>query len=317
MNLKLPVTVYNAARRHADSRFVTMGQKQSKVRPSSTEQNILVLGSEGAGKTTMLLRTQQYLKKDISQDHKLFYRGLARSRVIRTVKDILDGMSMSQIKSENPSLIKHLRIIKEYNEDTFIIPEFVADSIEIIANSMIYWKNLGRIKDQSFYYFIENLRRIFSNSYEPTIEDAIHCYRPTADRYEVTVNDAQQKRIIEFGGSRAVRKQCSQEAMSYDRIFFLASANVNQESSLMEDSATFFETICNSRLFSHCEIYLVMTHIDELKVRAKVEGFDYGRALHDLEERYFEIADCTTPVYEVNLLEKKSSYELIQYILSE
>jgi len=286
-----------------------MGQSATKISQPAGPKRLLILGCEEAGKTVLSLRLGHYLHISPSDKELNSYRRQIQRTILRSFKETLRKINVQKFKTDEPGKFKYFRIILEQEDKMDVCPEIVLDSMANISECMIYWKNES---NGHMSYFVEHLRRIFSPIYAPTVEDMVHCYRPTSDMRETIIEgreDVHATKIIEIAGSRNARRRWIQSLEKFDTIIFMTSSLFYKFGPDFEESVTYFETIFNSRLFSRTKIVLVFTKIDMLQ---KEKGEDIRATLEMLKLKYFEVADCSCPVYDVNLMSEKSTEALIK-----
>jgi hypothetical protein len=122
-------------------------------------------------------------------------------------------------------------------------------------------------------------------------------------------------KVVEIAGSRYARRRWIQSLERFETIVFTASGLHFKFGPEFEESVTFFETVCNSRLFSGSKIILIFTHTDLLKGKLSSNEGNYRLTMDRLKSRYFEVAQRTTPVFELDLTDSVSSQALIEMLL--
>lgn len=287
-----------------------MGQNAAKPKRLGGPRRVLILGCEEAGKTCLVHQIKHHSAFTFSESELSSYRKYIRRCMIKTVQAAAKKVDKDLLRLKAPDRFKYYRIISEYEHTESMVPQMILDSMEKITQCMLFWdayKNLEEKFPLDFY--TDKLRTIFSATYTPSLEEILNCYKPTKDTQETGLGLDTDLKFIEIAGSRYARRRWIQTLEKFDTIIFVASSLDYDYGPGFEESVTFFETICNSRLFSHCKINLVFTKIDLL--RASKES-DFRTTMDDLRDKYFEVAGKTTPVYEVNLLSEKSSSVLIK-----
>lgn len=290
-----------------------MGGGQSKV--GAGPRKILFLGAHQSGKTVLSLRLGELLSVPPDEKEVLSFRKAIRLFILQSFKDALRNVGQDSIKKNHPDKFKYYRILLEHESKSDLIPEFVLNSMHQLYDvDIIRWS----LRSHDLQYFMQHLDRIYASSYTPTCQDMIHYYKPTPDMRElIKVGDAKSPavKVVEIAGSRYARRRWIQSLERFETIVFTASALHYKFGPEFEESVTFFETVCNSRLFSGSNIILVFTHTDQLKRQLLNDSEKYRLTMVSLTSRYFEVAQRKTPVFELDLAESLTSQELIKMLL--
>lgn len=293
-----------------------MGQSATKPKRTGGPRRILVLGCEEAGKTCLIQQAKHHSGFQHSANELASYRNHIRRCIIKTVQTTIKKIDKNLLRLTSEKF-KYYRIIEEYEFNDGLTPEMVIESMEQITQIVLFWetyKSLGHTF--RFEFYVDNVRAIFSSTYIPSLEDIINCYKPTRDMQETMLGFDAEVKIVEIAGSRYARRRWIQTLEKFDTIVFVASSLHHEYGPEFEESVTFFETICNSRLFSHCKIHLVFTKIDLLKDELTRNGVDFRFTMDEICTKYFEVAEKITPFYEVNLISEKSSGMLMKSLFN-
>lgn len=144
------------------------------------EKILLLVGNCNSGKTTLIKQLKDVFGKEFTEEVRKKYASGVHQNVHVTIKALLLAMSKLSIRYQNPA-----------NEETW---KHFADtdlsSMEI--NKTDYSLVLQLWQDRGVYswrrqfqlpnsadYFLDNLDRIQSNDYIPTVEDILRAYAPT------------------------------------------------------------------------------------------------------------------------------------------
>lgn len=291
-----------------------MGQNATKPKRTGGPSRTLILGCEEAGKTCLVHHIKQSSGFTHSDGELASYRKFIRRCMIKTVQAAVKKVDKDQLRLKAPEMFKYFRIMSEYEHTESMVPQMIVESIDRITQCMMFWDAYKSLEEKfPLDYYVDKLHTIFSPSYIPSLDDILHCYKPTKDMQEACFGDL---KVVEIAGSRYARRRWIQTLEKFETIIFVASSLHYEYGPEFEESVTFFETICNSRLFSHCKIHLVFTKIDKLREELAVNGKDFRSTMDELCTKYYEIAEKITPVYEVNLLGEKSSGVLIKSLFS-
>lgn len=220
------------------------------------------------------------------------------------------------MKAKDNPRFKYYRLVAEHDEQHDMLAEFIIDSMLQLYDCPMIRKHL---KSAELSYFMNHLERVYSASYVPTIDDMLRCHRPTADMRELIKEGDENTcavKVVEISGSRYARRRWIQSLERFETIVFLASALHYRFGPEFEESVTFFETVCNSRLFTGSRVVLVFSHVDALQEELRSEGDgEYRSILDHLTERYFEVAQKRTLALEADFTDKKSTASLVQSLL--
>jgi len=145
------------------------------------ERIIVLLGNSSSGKTTLMKQLRSVFGKGFSEDIRKKYIGVIHYNVLVAVKALLLAMAKLSIKYENPV---NERAWKHFANTDLNKMEFNRNDYSLILQ---LWKDTGvhsRRRElqlpNSADYFLDDLDRILSNNYIPTIEDILRVYEPTS-----------------------------------------------------------------------------------------------------------------------------------------
>lgn len=294
-----------------------MGQNSAKLKRLEGPRRVLILGCEEAGKTCLVQQIKHHSGFTFSDTELSSYRKYIRRCMIKTVQAAARKVDKNLLRLKAPEKFKYYRIISEYEHTESMVPQMVLESIEKITQCTLFWDAYKDLEEKfPLDFYTDKLRIIFGTTYDPSLDEILNCYKPTKDMQETSLGLDMDLKIIEIAGSRYARRRWIQTLEKFDTILFVASSLDYEYGPAFEESVTFFETICNSRLFSHCKIHLVFTKIDLLREELASKKIDYRTTLDDLCHKYFEVAERTTPFYEVNFLSEKSSSVLIKSLFN-
>jgi GTPase SAR1 family protein len=293
-----------------------MGQSATKPKRSGGPRRVLILGCEEAGKTCLIQQAKHHSRFEYSGNELASYRNHIRRCIIKTVQTTIKNVDKNLLRLTSEKF-KYYRILEEYEFDDELTPEMVIESIEQIIENNLFWEAYESLRNTfRFEFYVVKIRAIFSSTYIPPLEDIINCYKPTRDMHETMLGSDAEVKIVEIAGSRYARRRWIQTLEKFETVVFVASSLHYEYGPDFEESVTFFETICNSRLFSHCKIHLVFTKIDLLREELTQNGADFRCTMDEICTKYFEVAEKTTPFYEVDLMSEKSSGMLIKSLLN-
>ncbi|KAJ3389285.1 Guanine nucleotide-binding protein G(i) subunit alpha-1 [Entophlyctis sp. JEL0112] len=151
----------------------------------------------------------------------------------------------------------------DFNSDSHF-PDLLVDAVKTV------WADPG-------VNFLNDIDRIFSLEYVPTVQDVLLCRDQTQSVQEVsfTINKT-VFRVCDIGGQRTQRKKWAAYFEGINAILFVASI-AGFDKTTSEDSATnrllesllLFESICNNPVFKKTPIFLLMNKIDQFKEKLK------------------------------------------------
>ena len=221
------------------------------------EKILLLLGDCNAGKTTLIKQLKNVFGRGFSEDERKKYVGVVHYYVQVTIKALLVAITKVSVTYSNPA-----------NEETWkhLVDTEGCNSIEINRNDysvvLQLWQDNGvysRRREfqlpESANYFLNDLDRIQSNDYIPTVEDILRTYEPTSgvEEHSLMIGsiayrvvdvgrkclDTQRKWIHLFNGCAVSAVLFMVDLSEYDKTLLTSNTDSGMINSLEKNIALF------------------------------------------------------------------------------
>jgi len=223
-----------------------------------------------------------------SKQELCFYKDIIHSNVIIGIRTVVQEAQKRDFTFDD-SVAEHVDLI--LSEDLLLDPVIDA-SIEEALRALWEDKTVKKtFRKRNEYqlsecvgYFLDNIDRIATESYIPTVDDVLQARARTIGVKEISFkSEGHQWKLVDVGGQRNERKKwihCFEDVTAI--IFFADSAAYNL--TLFEDdrvnrlleALTLFEEICNCKYFHSTPLILFLNKSDLLKKKIqKVDIADY------------------------------------------
>jgi len=240
---------------------------------------LLLLGAGESGKSTFLkqMRIIHNINYDVTAQ--LEFRKIIYQNIIKGMKVLVDAqkkLSIPLSRTENGMLGDQLLLfdnVAGLNNNTF--PPFKAMLACLWSDKGIQTaferRNEFQLSD-SVEYFLNNLERISSPEYVPTLQDILFCRKTTKGVIEFRIEiDRVPFLFVDVGGQRTQRQKWFQCFESVTSILFMASSSEfdqvileDRRTNRLEESRNIFDTIVNNRIFEKISVILFFNKIDLL-----------------------------------------------------
>merc|ERR1711874_386331 len=142
----------------------------------------------------------------------------------------------------------------------------------------------------SVQYFLNNVERIATPDYVPTLQDILYCRKTTKGVIEFRMEiDRVPFLFVDVGGQRTQRQKWFQCFESVTAILFLASTSEydqvlleDRRTNRLEESRKIFDTIVNNKIFSLISVILFLNKMDLLST--KVPYSDISKYFEDFSD---------------------------------
>lgn len=243
------------------------------------ELKLLLLGTGESGKSTFIKQMRIIHGQGYSNDDRLKFRHLVFQNIYTAMKALITAMDILAIPYGVEGLSEEAQQLVSVNVDT--VKEVTAVHQVLITK---LWPNSGiqqcyerrrefQLSDSSKYY-LDDLDRIFSSTYCPTMQDVLRVRVPTTgiNEYPFIIRNV-VFRMIDVGGQRSERRKwihCFEHVTSvmflvaiseYDQILVESNEPVNR----MHESLALFETISSYPWFKTSSIILFLNKKDILE----------------------------------------------------
>eukprot|EP00050_Salpingoeca_kvevrii_P010881 m.11122 g.11122 ORF g.11122 m.11122 type:complete len:349 (+) comp3131_c0_seq1:674-1720(+) len=262
-------------------------RKQAKV--TAREMKLLLLGTGESGKSTLIKQMQIIYGKGFDEDDRRGFTVLVYRNILQSMKNMLDALDRFHMTLEDKSLESRaydlldipVASFSEMNQVKDIIASLWADG----AIKKVYAKrNLYQLSDSTKYY-LNDLARITTPGYIPTVQDVLRARMPTTGIHEFMFDLEQVVfRMLDVGGQRSERRKWIHCFQDVTAVIFIAAASefdqvlVEEDSvNRMAESVALFDHIINYPVFDRASFILFLNKDDilEEKVAAGSHIEDY------------------------------------------
>lgn len=276
-------------------------QKINEINGNHSDLKILLLGSGESGKSTILKQMKILHQNGYTEEELIEYRPFIFKNLLDSAKTLSKCYKDFDYKiSVNCGLIydKEKNGIFEHKDDFEDSHDLTTDDLDLILCSKAprsdddfdltlrdsiaaLWKanstkNMIFQHHNDFYlmdsakYFFENLNRITSANYIPTVMDVLRTRKKTSGIFETKFQVGNQKiHMIDVGGQRSERKKWINCFDNVSTIIFCISLSEYNQTLLeeksqnrLEESIELFDSIVNSKWFTRTSIVLFLNKVD-------------------------------------------------------
>jgi len=258
---------------------------------------LLLLGAGESGKSTFLKQMRIIHNVNYDVTAQLEFRKIIYQNIVKGMKVLVDAQRKLGIPlqdRENDRLGNQLLLFDNFSElNNTIFPQFQSMISSLWADRGIKTafarRNEYQITD-SVEYFLDNLARISSTDYVPSLQDILYCRKTTKGVVEFTITiDSVPFLFVDVGGQRTQRQKWFQCFDSVTSILFLASSSEfdqvileDRRTNRLHESRNIFDTIVNNRIFTNISVILFLNKMDLLK--QKVVNSDISRYFPEFKD---------------------------------
>ncbi|KII69086.1 Guanine nucleotide-binding protein G(i) subunit alpha [Thelohanellus kitauei] len=241
------------------------------------ERKILLLGTGGSGKSTVMKQCRVIHRSDYSEDELMGYLQQVKTNVRNAVNDLLKCLKRvdQDLKTQYSEKIECITNLRDDFE--------IDGELATIVNQLMAIKDveqffcdlcLSELMDSSP-YFLKNIQRIAAPNYIPTVEDIIHTRTQTTGIVEHRI-----KRVGVFlnfcdvGGQKSERKKWCQCFVDVNAILYIVGTadydRVLPEDpswNSLRDSITLFESLTRVPDLKNAPIIIFLNKIDLFKAK--------------------------------------------------
>ncbi|XP_065826477.1 guanine nucleotide-binding protein G(o) subunit alpha-like [Oscarella lobularis] len=238
---------------------------------------ILLLGAGESGKSTLVKQMKIIHGDGFTEQELIGYRVTICDNVLSSMKIVLNGMGTLRISLDVPSNKIHaetvLSSVEPLQIDGTIDPDVgVALQALWTDKNVRYTVSKGnefQLNDSAPYFF-DNIERIVSANFSPTVEDALRARVRTTGIIETNFRvGAITYRLFDVGGQRSERRKWIQCFDDVKAVLFVCALS-GYDMTLYEDgttnrldeSLTLFQAICNNRFFMKTSMVLFLNKVD-------------------------------------------------------
>ncbi|XP_008324489.1 guanine nucleotide-binding protein subunit alpha-14-like isoform X2 [Cynoglossus semilaevis] len=245
---------------------------------SHMELKLLLLGTGESGKSTFIKQMRIINGSKYSEAEKMNFARLVFHNILTAIQALIQAMETLHLDYVDEK--NHIQAEKLSKVETTIVSTLLpwqVDAIREVWNDHGVQRCYGRRREfqlsDSAKYFLNDLDRIASSSYVPTLQDILRVRVPTTGITEYPfVIDKCTLRMVDVGGQRTERKKwihCFENITSiiflaaiseYDQVLY-ENANVNR----LRESLALFKTILSYHWFDETSTILFLNKIDLLE----------------------------------------------------
>jgi len=241
---------------------------------------LLLLGAGESGKSTFLKQMRIIHNMNYDVTSQLEFRKIIYQNIVKGMKVLVDAQTKLEIPLSDPN--------NRMLGDQLLLYDGTASLNNLSFppfKSMLksHWcdegiqtayqrRNEYQLTD-SVQYFLDNVDRIASVDYVPTLQDILFCRKTTKGVIEFRMEiDRVPFLFVDVGGQRTQRQKWFQCFESVTSILFMASTSEfdqvlleDRKTNRMQEARTIFDTIINNRIFERISVILFLNKVDLLK----------------------------------------------------
>ncbi|XP_067272113.1 guanine nucleotide-binding protein G(q) subunit alpha-like [Pseudorasbora parva] len=288
----------NAIAKNTEIDLILAEQKKREPR----EIKLLLLGSEGSGKTTLMKQMKIIHGKGFSDDERRNYAKLVFQNILQAMSAITEAMNTLKIPYSNPQ--NEIYAQRFQDQDIHQITQLQRSYVEAIRH---LWEDqgfkicYGRRREyqllDSTEYFIDVLDRIAAEDYIPTLGDILRVQSPSNGITEECVSiENITVRIVNVGGQRGQRNKWIHCFENVTSLIFLASLTEydqlleNNKDNRMEESLSLFYTTIHSTWFANSSVILFLNKMDLLD--EKIQFSDLKTYFPGFQGKHRDVQDA-------------------------
>lgn len=279
------------------SRKIDKALKQEE-RLIRRQVKLLLLGAGESGKSTFLKQMRIIHNMNYDTTSQLEFRKIIYQNIVKGMKVLVDAQTKLEIPLSDPGnrlLGDQLLLFdgtSNISHTTF--PQFKTMLKSLWADDGIQMafkrRNEYQLTD-SVQYFLDNMDRIATEHYVPTLQDILYCRKTTKGVIEFRMEiDRVPFLFVDVGGQRTQRQKWFQCFESVTSILFMASTSEfdqvlleDRKTNRLQESRTIFDTIVNNRIFERISVILFLNKVDLLK--EKVSRSNIGQYIEEFQDK--------------------------------
>ncbi|KAI0046293.1 putative guanine nucleotide-binding protein alpha-3 subunit [Auriscalpium vulgare] len=261
-----------ARARRAKARSVQIDADLKRQRQLACK--ILVMGTEGSGKSTVMRSMRLQEPKGVSVDERMATRPAVLAHLLNSARSVLDALEQSGldlVDHDNADNASFVRSYKVDDED-----ESNSDHAEAVRAIDGIWHDaaiamlLNRAEQfhlvDNAKYFLDAVDRIGAGDYVPTDEDMLKARAPvrSSSQAQLTMGNI-SLHLFEIPMQNRKLMHIFDDTTSIVFCASLANYDRGAPGAGLEDSLALFENVVNSRWFQRTSVLLVLTKLQLLK----------------------------------------------------
>ncbi|KAI0046303.1 G-protein alpha subunit [Auriscalpium vulgare] len=283
------------------------------------ECKILVLGTEGSGKSTIVRQMRLHEPESVSLDERLGMRSAVLAHLLTSALAVLDELERLNLELADSDSRDNADIVRGYVLDAADkdITEVVR-AIDAIWHDSVVATRSGqfRLVDNAN-YFLDAAGRIGAGDYVPTDQDMLKARAPfgTVSKTQLPLGSV-SIRLFEVRMQKSSKNKWMQAVDDITSIVFCASlADYDAEAlgpthRALDESLVLFENVVNSRWFQHTSVILALTKLDIFRAKLATvplekyafdykDGADAGKASKYILRQYMARNHAHLRVYPI------------------
>jgi len=279
------------------SRKIDKALKQEE-RLIRRQVKLLLLGAGESGKSTFLKQMRIIHNMNYDVTSQLEFRKIIYQNIVKGMKVLVDAQTKLEIPLSDPGnrLLGDQLLLFDgtSNITNTTFPQFKTLLKSLWADDGIQMafkrRNEYQLTD-SVQYFLDNIDRIATEDYVPTLQDILFCRKTTKGVIEFRMEiDRVPFLFVDVGGQRTQRQKWFQCFESVTSILFMASTSEfdqvlleDRKTNRLQESRTIFDTIVNNRIFERISVILFLNKVDLLK--EKVSRSNIGQYIEEFQDK--------------------------------
>lgn len=272
------------------------GAMEQRLREMAKEHKVLLLGPGESGKSTIFKQMRILLQQGYTKEELMEFRETVYVNIIKNMKSLVDAVKRFNYQYSSEENEKRAARIAAIEDNMLLSvnkvwsPELASDvkhlwDDEIIKKSFKR-RNEFQIGDSAEYYF-NDMDRINTPDYVPTVQDALRTRLKTTGIVETTIKFGEfTVKVIDVGGQRNERKKWIHCFDGVTVVIFVCSMSEFDQKCYEDDttnrlleSLQLFEETCNNKWFVNTPFILFMNKMDLF--REKIERTDLQSVFDD------------------------------------
>ncbi|KAI0046304.1 G-protein alpha subunit [Auriscalpium vulgare] len=313
----------NALARRARARSTQIDAQINQQAVSvKRECKILVLGTEGSGKSTIVRQMRLHEPKGISPDDRLAARSAVVAHLLDSAHAVLDALEKLDLQFVDPGNADNADFVRGYVLDAEDkLNSDIAEAIRSLWHDVVVATLMGRSGEfrlvDNATYFLEAAGRIGADDYVPTDEDMLKARAPVGTVSQTQLQlDGMSIHLLEVGMQKSTKSRWIQAFDDITSIVFCASLGdydaqaTGTTRKALDESLVLFEDTVNSSWFQHTSVILLLTKLDLFEAKLATvplkkyasdydDGADVGAAMKYILRQYMNRNRANLLVYPV------------------
>ncbi|KAJ3451497.1 guanine nucleotide-binding protein g(o) subunit alpha [Anaeramoeba flamelloides] len=273
---------------------------------------LLLLGSGGSGKTTLIKQIHLIYKDGFDPLLKELYKKTIRKNLVIHTVELIEGMKRVNLSLQPQSKLIASKLInfkREYCDETTPNLKKVIKFLWKDPNvkRAFQLRSVLQIPETHGYY-LNNIDRITEENYVPSETDILKCRIPTTGVNTVDFNlEGLTWTIVDVGGQRSERRKWIHQFESVQTIIYIVAISEydqklyeNENVNRLKEAFDLFETTINNEYFEKTNCVLLFNKMDLFEEKIKKvplsecfseykDGSDSSQAKKFISNKFLEI----------------------------